>query len=155
MAPTESSLEQFVREFYNNNGITQPGQLGIQNIAPLVGLEVIIHPEISLYWNDTIVIRRGTEREHWQRFGHEVCHFLRHCGDQRYMHQLFIELQENQARNFAYHFCIPTFMLQRIRLPPDLREAVYLIAETFNVEYAFAEERLVRYRKKLYIASNA
>lgn len=46
-------------------------------------------------------------------------------------------------------------MLEQIRLPPDLHEAVSLIEETFNVEYAFAEERLVRYHQKLYIASNA
>ncbi len=149
MTSTESRTEKFVREFYSENGVTQPSHLGIQNIAPLVGLEVIIHPELSLFWNDTIVIREGTERQHWQRFGHEVCHFLRHCGDQRYMHELFIELQENQARNFAYHFCVPSFMLEEIDLPNNMAQSAGMIAKIFGVEYSFAERRIEQYYQKI------
>lgn len=67
------------------------------------------------------------------------------------MHPLFVELQEWQADNFALHFCIPTFMLQRIRLPPDRQAAVCFIAETFNDEIEFAELRLDRYLQKLYV----
>ncbi|WP_371811524.1 hypothetical protein [Sporosarcina sp. Te-1] len=52
------------------------------------------------------------------------------------MHPLFIELLEWQADNFAMHFCVPTFMLDRILLPPDQKAAIHLIMETFKVDYS-------------------
>ncbi|MFE0508100.1 ImmA/IrrE family metallo-endopeptidase [Peribacillus butanolivorans] len=41
-----------------------------------------------------------------QEFAHELCHILRHDGNQIYMPKMFIKLQENQANYFTYHFCI-------------------------------------------------
>jgi hypothetical protein len=59
------------------------------------------------------------------------------------MHPLFIDLQEWQAINFAYHFCVPTFMF-------DFNYTVYDIVQLFNVDYAFACKRLEKYRNKFY-----
>lgn len=86
----------------------------------------------------------STKQQQWQKFGHEVCHYLIHCGQQLNMYYLFRDLQENQANYFAYHFCIPTFMLE------DLKEVtVYEVMNLFNVEYEFAFKRLEMYERKI------
>ncbi|GKV70229.1 phage-like element PBSX protein XkdA [Sporosarcina sp. NCCP-2716] len=153
MPQTDSPIELFVKQFYYELGIATPGQLDIYKIAREIGLEVILHPALSFRWDGILVIRGGTKQQNWQRFGHEICHYLRHCGDQRFMHELFVELQEYQATHFAYHFCVPSFMLDRIRLPPELPRAAALVAELFNVELSFAEKRMARYHQKLLGAS--
>ena len=56
----------------------------------------------------------------------------------------FINLQEWQAKQFAYHFCVPTFMLD------DLEEVtVYEIMNQFNVDEEFAVRRLEMYQNKI------
>lgn len=60
------------------------------------------------------------------------------------MHPMFIDLQEWQANHFAYHFCVPTFMLE------DLEEVtIYEIMNLFNVCYDFASKRIEMYQNKL------
>ncbi|MGG3452037.1 ImmA/IrrE family metallo-endopeptidase [Domibacillus aminovorans] len=51
-------------------------------------------------------------------------------------------MQEWQANSFALHFCIPTFMLGKLELTDHRQAAIAIIAQTFDVEYGFAEERL-------------
>ena len=53
----------------------------------------------------------------------------------------FLEYQEWKASNFAYHACVPTFMLDRMDLPTNWRKAVWMIQETFHVDLEFAEIR--------------
>ncbi len=64
------------------------------------------------------------------------------------MNRLFRQLQEYQANSFMYHFCVPTFMLEKISLPRMQSEAIKLIGDTFNVTYPFAAQRLEMYRRK-------
>ncbi|MDY0394741.1 ImmA/IrrE family metallo-endopeptidase [Virgibacillus halophilus] len=80
-------------------------------------------------------------KKEWQEFGHELAHHLRHCGQQLNMHPLFRQLQEYQATYFAYHFCVPTFMLQQL-----IGISVKQIMNLFNVEYEFAVRRLEIYQ---------
>ena len=147
-------MEDYINDLYKNIGVHRPEQLDLQNVSRK--LEIWIYnfagTSEAVYSNGRqyIFLNRNLSIEQkWQEFGHELCHILRHAGHQRKMHYLFQELQEWQADNFALHFCIPTFMLQRIRLPPDIRHAAVVIAELFKVEEAFAEERLKRYSNKL------
>ncbi|WNS79165.1 hypothetical protein RRU94_07150 [Domibacillus sp. DTU_2020_1001157_1_SI_ALB_TIR_016] len=53
-----------------------------------------------------------------------------------------MQLQEWQAKTFALHFCMPTFMLEKLDLPFDKRPAINKAAELFNLEYSFVEKRL-------------
>lgn len=142
-------LEDYIYDQYKSIGITEPEQLDMRYIARKLGVDIVYRKTIFRFGNE-VVLTPGTPAEEWMNFGHEICHYLRHCGNQANMNPLFIELQEWQADNFALHFCVPTFMLNRIRLPPDRLAAVYFIAETFNVEIEFAEVRLERYLQKLY-----
>lgn len=80
-----------------------------------------------------------------QDFAHELGHILRHEGHQQAMFEQFRIYQEWQAKQFAYHFCIPTFLLNELELPQLRCEAVWVIAKTFNVELTFAAERLEKW----------
>lgn len=137
-------LEEYIYRQFLSIGIRRPDDLDMHTIARRLGVE-IVYRERPFRFDNEVILVRSTEENEWMEFGHEICHYLRHCGSQVNMHPLFIELQEWQAENFAYHFCVPTFMLNRIRLPPDRRAATALIAETFNVDYHFAAIRLDRY----------
>ncbi|ABV62981.1 hypothetical protein BHE94_01240 [Bacillus pumilus] len=57
------------------------------------------------------------------------------------MPPLLRELQEMQAKRFAYKFCIPTFMLRKIKAIQPYNNFTNEIASLFNVTYEFATER--------------
>ncbi|MDA6790899.1 hypothetical protein OSL42_26375, partial [Escherichia coli] len=47
------------------------------------------------------------------------------------------------------HFCVPTFMLLKLRLPNTRGQAVDYIAETFRVTHMFAKKRLEVFENKV------
>ena len=150
-----SYLEEYIDKLYGHLKIDRPDDLNKYVIGD--SLNIGVYPadaESEAFHFDGrfyIFINRALSQQgRWQEFGHELCHVLRHAGHQGNMQPMFRDLQEWQADNFMYHFCVPTFMLQRIRLPTDRNRAIYLIAETFGVEYSFAEKRLDRYLNKLH-----
>lgn len=150
-----SHLEDYIADLYKKIGIRRPEQLKLDAVSKKLNIWVYTFGRSSeaVYSNGRQYIflnRYLSPQEKWQEFGHELCHILRHSGNQRKMHPLFIELQEWQADNFALHFCIPTFMLQQIHLPPEKPQAVRLIADMFNVDYEFACKRLEMYKNKTF-----
>jgi hypothetical protein len=70
---------------------------------------------------------------------------LHHAGNQTELSFPFVQLQEWQATMFAIHFYVPTFMLEKLDLPFRKQWAISKVANTFGVEYSFAEERLALY----------
>lgn len=78
----------------------------------------------------------------WQDFAHELAHILDHEGYQWSMYEPFREYQEWQAEQFAYQFCVPTFLLNQMKLPQLQSEATGVIVSQFNVEASFAVKRL-------------
>jgi len=147
-SPRYTPIENFIRKLFLSHGIRTPDQLGVDNLIKKFQLDLEYHNTFSNYYEGTITIKKGSKQQEWQRFAHEICHHFRHCGDQTEMHKLFRQLQEYQAKHFAYHFCVPSFMLERIRLPPSYTDAVRLICTTFNVEPEFAARRLEMYKNK-------
>ncbi|GLO64396.1 MULTISPECIES: ImmA/IrrE family metallo-endopeptidase [Oceanobacillus] len=144
-----SHLEDYIQHIYKSIKISSPSQLNMTTIAERLGIQVS-YGNVSFRINDEIILRRGTKEQQWQEFGHEVCHYLRHCGNQLSMHPLFFELQEYQANNFSYHFCVPTFMLLKQKNFNTLS-----IARTFNVTESFASRRLEIYQQNHIYGSNS
>ncbi|WP_336822993.1 ImmA/IrrE family metallo-endopeptidase [Sporosarcina sp. USHLN248] len=151
----QNHMEAYVYKLLTNLDITHPLQLNMFDISDKLG--VYLH----LYEGSSRGIIDGDEKyiflnknlsppELQQDFGHELYHLLHHAGDQRKMHQLFIQLQEWQANNFMYEFCVPTYMLQRVNLPLDKTDAIKMIVALFNVTPIFAAERLNRYYHRLF-----
>lgn len=150
MKYTTSLLEDWIEIFYSRIGIYHPRQLDLHTIANRLGYSVIYRDISSRFYNDSVIIDvRLSPQEQWQEFAHEVCHLERHAGNQLAMPQPFVELQEYQANLFAYHFCVPTFMLLSLQIPENIKQAIYFIANTFFVTLEFAEHRLNLFWKKI------
>ncbi len=136
-------LEDYIRDFFKSISVHSPPDLTIENISNKLQLK-ITYKKKAFRHNDEIILQPGTKQQEWQLFAHELCHYLRHTGMQLMMHKLFIDLQEYQANYFAYHFCVPTFMLEQLE-----EVSVNVIMELFNVEYAFALRRMEMYHSKV------
>lgn len=140
-----SHLEDYIFRLFNSIGVKQPKDLDMHTIAQKLGVEIVYRNKAFRIY-DEIVLFRSNRQQEWQLFGHEVCHFLRHSGNQLLMNRLFFDLQEWQANHFAYHFCVPTFMLDKLVIHNS-----YDIVNQFNVDYEFAIKRLEMYQNKQYL----
>lgn len=136
-------IEEYVTNLYNYLSINNPEQIDIDVIAAKLGVN-IFYGSASFIINNNIFIQKSSKQKEWQTFAHEICHYLRHCGNQLNMGKLFVNFQEYQANYFAYHFCVPTFMLDKLK-----EFTVYMIMDLFNVEYKFALRRLEMYQNKV------
>ena len=146
-----SHLEDYIKDFYTRLGITTPALLDFRKIAEKLGIKVFYWPDTSqalfakekpfIFLNESL-----SKQQRWQEFGHELSHVLLHTGDQFFMSPLFREYQENKANNFMYHVCMPTFMLDGLRLNDCTPATVMQLQKLFNVEYEFALKRLTQYQ---------
>ncbi|MBR0627371.1 MULTISPECIES: ImmA/IrrE family metallo-endopeptidase [Bacillus] len=136
-------LDDWIEAFYHQINIKNPSELDLLDIAYRSNLKVEFLNISSRYYAGTIIIdNRLSPQEQWQDFGHELCHALRHEGNQLIMPPLFRELQEMQAKRFAYKFCIPTFMLRKFKYEQIKYDASCILANQFNVTRSFAYRRL-------------
>lgn len=135
-------LEDYIHDLFKIMKITKPEELTIENVANKLSLTVM-YKNKAYRFGDEIVLTPGTNWEQWILFCHELAHYLRHSGSQLDMHQLFIDLQEYQATYFAYHFTVPTFMLDNLK-----GVNTHVIMEHFNVDEEFAFRRLEMYQNR-------
>jgi hypothetical protein len=150
MRYTYNLMEEYIKKMYNTIGIYWPHQLDMESIAARLGTTLVYLPYGSMTFENAILIDdRLTSNQQWQEFGHELCHIEWHDGNQRVLPSSFLEYQEWKASNFAYHACVPTFMLDIMELPDCEAQAVNMIQETFHVEYSFAKKRLDLYLQNL------
>jgi len=140
--------ELYVKRFYQSINIYHPYQLTINEIAEKLNLSIIYWPyssEITLYKGvyKMFINEHLNDQQQWQVFGHEIGHFLLHEGNQANMYNLFLNYQESQADHFSYHFCVPTFMLNDLKVV-----TINNVMNLFNVEFDFALRRLEMYKNK-------
>ena len=150
-----TNLEKEVQALYSSLNIINPSQLDFHLIANKLNLPLFIGK-----WESKAMKYRGkhmivlnenlSKSEQWEVFGHELCHILKHTGNQLVIPHSFRELQEAQANNFMFHFCVPTFMLLKINFPSYRNRGIKLIADTFNVTIPFAQKRLERYENQIF-----
>ncbi|MCY8579327.1 ImmA/IrrE family metallo-endopeptidase [Bacillus haynesii] len=141
IVPHNTHLEDWIEAFYKEMKISNPHELDLLDISHRLGLKVEFLNIGSRYYDGVIILdNRISPQEQWQDFGHELCHALRHEGNQLIMSPLFAELQEMQAKIFAYKFCVPLFMLKRLNYLKT--KAISEIATLFNVTNEFAHERI-------------
>ncbi|WP_397537838.1 ImmA/IrrE family metallo-endopeptidase [Rummeliibacillus pycnus] len=149
-----SHLEDYIKNLYLNIGITRPEQIEMKTIASKLNLNLLHVPFKSMCSGSLICIDVGlTNEQQWQQFGHELCHALWHSGNQLGISPSFREYQEWKAVGFAYHMCVPTFMIDSINLPNSHKDATLIISSIFNVEYDFAFKRLDKYSSRVLLHS--
>lgn len=151
---TYNNLEEYILLLLNRLDILHPHQLNIDSISQRLGMNTHYIPYESMYIDGTFFLdSRKDDSDQWQDFGHELCHALWHAGDQALIPFSMLEYQEWKAENFAQHLCIPSFMLNDMKLPDYEREAVWMIMEAFKVDKEFAEKRLNQFLRNLRAAN--
>src|SRR5690625_198744 len=110
--------ELYVKRLYKNINIYHPYQIMIDTISKRLNLSVIywtFSSEITFYSGIyKIFIKENQSRQQqWQDFGHEMYHYCHDHVVYDRLHECYAEYGESKADYFAYHFCVPTFMLFR------------------------------------------
>jgi Zn-dependent peptidase ImmA (M78 family) len=154
---TYTPLEEFVKDLYSALSIATPNEIDTKDIANQLNIKLYFYDDGSTAVGNRIFIdERLTRARQWEDFGHELCHILRHHGNQLLMLDddllySFMRLQESQSDNFMYQFCVPTFMLLNYKIANllDVKAGIPFIVEKFNVTEDFAAERLNRFKRQL------
>lgn len=149
----ETPLEQWIRNKYIRHQILFPTDLDIEHIAQSFGIELIFEscPPFSDTEEAVIFLdKRSDELTRRTVFYHELCHVLRHSGDQRRMPRLFREAQEADADAFLLYAAIPYYMLKSLELPGTRSEVAEFIAMTFQVTPTLAAQRLNQIMRREY-----
>ncbi|MDQ0876797.1 Zn-dependent peptidase ImmA (M78 family) [Paenibacillus sp. V4I3] len=150
--PTD--IEIWINQQYQSSGIHYASELDLDRIADLFGIELHIYDGKSFAdWKDdshrfillNISLQPAQRRA---EFFHELCHPLRHVGNQDGMGKLFKELQEIQATQFQYYAAMPFYMLEEFKdISPSL--LVKTMAEEFMLPDRFVERRLDQVKRRL------
>lgn len=150
MARTYGHLEDYITNLLKGIDILEPHQLGIEIISSRLGVEVHYLPYPAMFLEKYIFLdSRASKKRQWQDFAHELCHSRLHDGDQALLTAMQKDGQEHKADNFAQHFCIPTFMLERIKFTEYDRDHIWRIEEKFMVEKEFARKRWEQHVRNL------
>lgn len=149
-----SNIEQYIEDIMYHLEIYKPERLSIEMIANQMNIEIhfkTTHSRMLLVQGQYHIIlnKNASQAKQWEDFGHELGHVLRHVGNQHFLSAGFRGYQESQADNFMYHFCAPTFMIERMDFESTEQETILKIAETFNVTISFAKKRFEMYKRKL------
>jgi hypothetical protein len=145
-------LEDFVKTLYLRMGITSPEEINMNDIAAFFGIRIIHSQFSSRAFTRPFVginlLNTLSPQQQWEDFGHEIRHILFDSGVQFLLPKSWIRYIECKANSFMYHFCVPTFMLEKLVFPAY--NAALFIAEKFNVTLKLAEKRLYQFKCKLH-----
>jgi Zn-dependent peptidase ImmA (M78 family) len=150
--PTD--LEQWITLQYQQNGIHYASDLDIERIASIFNITVLTSEGPShAQWDDDfcVIFINGCHSEEKKRevFFHELCHPLRHEGNQNNMPASFIELQEIQASIFQLYAAMPAHMLEEFK---DLSGSVHtkVVSEEFKLSEKFVTRRLEQINQRIF-----
>ncbi|WP_239616156.1 ImmA/IrrE family metallo-endopeptidase [Cohnella mopanensis] len=150
-------LEQWIDQLWLKSGITAPSQLNVEEVASR--LDVWVH-----YLKDTsraleymgmrsiLIDQRQNRDAQWEDFLHELCHVLRHAGNQTTMPRLFCEGQEAEANRFVLYAAMPFSMLRQLKFPERMDEASDVISLHFGVSHELAHKRLEQIQRRMFAA---
>ena len=146
-----NNTERFIAKIYNSVNIRHPGDLSVEYISErfLIKLNYWEFSSTMVEFKNkykVFINQNLNHREQWQDFGHEMSHYFKDRGDRFVLRESFIDYCESKADYFAYHFCVPTFMLMKLK-----GVDVYEVMRLFNVEFDFALKRLEMYKNKLLV----
>lgn len=154
----KSELELWIEEKYKCHGFFTPKDLEIDNIAKEfnINLRYSKGPDRAL-WDDEnqiyMIFLKPTHSEEVKRniFFHELCHPLRHYGNQELMNKNTLrELQEEQAHLFQMYAAIPFFMIEYLDdLPNTESELSEVLSKTFKVPISLAKKRVKQIMRKI------
>ncbi|CAM3754234.1 ImmA/IrrE family metallo-endopeptidase [Cohnella lubricantis] len=150
-------LEQWIENLWRRAGIVTPSQLTVDEAASRLNVWVHYLNQKSkaleyMGLRSILVDKRLNRAEQWQEFLHELCHVLRHAGNQTLMPRPFLESQEADANRFVLYAAIPYFMLREFHLPNRRSDAAERISVQFGVTHKLAYQRLEQIERRTFEA---
>lgn len=150
-----SDLELWISQVYRENGILCAAQLDIEHVADIFNISLSTTNGVtkSFFDDDDCMVllnARLTTAEKRSAFFHELCHPLRHSGDQNKLPAMFVELQEMQAANFQLVSAMPIFMIRGLELPNIRSVCLERIAHEFGVTPELAKRRLQQIEERVF-----
>ncbi|HEU4962267.1 MAG TPA: ImmA/IrrE family metallo-endopeptidase [Bacilli bacterium] len=140
-----TELEKAVCNLLDRYEIRQPDDIDLDAIAYeeevyVYYMEAPTTSRILQGMASVVVDQRLSPDQQRVELAHELGHLLRnHAGHQGRSHQMFRDLQEWQANNFALYLLCPTFMLvERM----EQGEQAIRLARKFRVPERFMKQRL-------------
>lgn len=92
----------------------------IDGISSFLGIFVTYNEHMSCYLeyrkHSFIYIKKGSTREMWEDFTHELGHYLLHDTDQRKTNDMLNYKQENEADKFSLLFRMPQQIIEDYEL---------------------------------------
>ncbi|QWU15713.1 protein of unknown function [Paenibacillus sophorae] len=143
----KTHLEEYVEQLYIDHHIMSPKDITIDCIAARLRIRLKFSPIESRSHRlksgtfCMILDSRKNETDQRKDFLHELGHLLRHEGNQIAMLQSFVQYQEEDSEQFALYALMPFFMIERLELSPDRKQAVQQLATMFAVGTELASKR--------------
>jgi hypothetical protein len=146
-------LEQWTEQLWIKSGIITPSHLNIDEVSSRLDVWVHFLQDTSraleyMGLRSILIDKRQGRDLQWEEFLHELCHVLRHAGNQTTMPRLFCEGQEAEANRFVLYAAIPFFMLRHLKLPSRMDEAAADLSLYFGVTYELALKRLEQVQRR-------
>lgn len=147
----ETTLEQWISDRYRSNHILHPEDLDLDRVSDTFRVDLQYDQCKPFSDNVERVIflnKRDPNPISRMIFFHELCHVLRHVGDQRRMNKLFKDGQEADANVFLLYASMPFFMISQLDIPDNQSDAILYLATTFRVPPKLAKQRLMQIQRR-------
>lgn len=150
---TQTYLEDFIDNLYTRLNIYTPQDISEEYISTRLGIMLIREsgPAFHTHICGTDVIYvddRLSLKEQREQFFHELCHVLRHVGNQSLIPLSLRELQELDAKRFTKCAAIPFDMVKDWDLWSE--NIIQKASDTFGVTEELCEQRLLQIRNRIY-----
>lgn len=149
-------IEEFLEDLYERIGIKNTYQLTIEELANRLNIWIYFTPirskalEVQTGMYSMNIDSRLEPHEQWFEFLHELCHLLRHAGNQTIMPEQFTQAQEDEADAFVMYGAMPISMIRKMTLPDRCCDAAVYLAGEFKVPMATARQRIEQIRRRVY-----
>ncbi len=145
-----SPLEEWITQHYIKSNITFPGDLEVERVADIFQVDVVFaNVKSHVQWDDDyylIILNNRLSKPYYRAdFFHELCHPLKHYGNQTQMPKAFRELQEIQAKLFQLYAALPFHIIKNYIMMPAT-----VIADEFCLPVEIVETRLIQIRNRIF-----
>lgn len=145
-----SDLELWLSDHYLTNDILSPFDLTIKAVANIFDVDVKYYDGAPYaLWEDDVdgfsFIFLNCNKSNYQQkkdFFHELCHPLRHVGDQELLPKLFQQMQEIQAAQFQLISAMPIYLLEQIPITNYWESYLHLLSEVFEQPISLVTKRM-------------
>ncbi|SFC53112.1 ImmA/IrrE family metallo-endopeptidase [Bacillus sp. UNCCL81] len=114
---TTTYLEDYVSTLYKKTGILTPDDIDIKKISLKLNI-LLTFTELESFMTNIFQLTcinidsRLSEYEQREAYFHELCHALRHVGNQMNLPKSFLDYQEWDAQRFTLYASMPYHMVK-------------------------------------------